>query len=124
MVGAVLIPYSDLVLFRSWLEGGDPDVVSRQLYASNWILYFGGQIFSSMTATFHQTAGAGGRILAATLTWLIPHLDLLDLTEKAIHAEAWRPLTLGELSQLAGYGLLYTAAYFAVAAWVFHRRPL
>jgi Cu-processing system permease protein len=88
------------------------------------LLYFGGQIFSSMTATFHQTAGAGGRILAAALTWLIPHLDLLDLTEKAIHAEAWRPLTLAELSQLAGYGLLYTAAYFTIAAWVFHRRPL
>ena len=48
LVGAVLIPYSDLVLFRSWLEGGDPDVVSRQLYASNWILYFGGQCLMSL----------------------------------------------------------------------------
>lgn len=43
VIGAVLIPYSDLVLFDSWLRGQDPDVPAFGLYALNWILYFSGQ---------------------------------------------------------------------------------
>lgn len=43
LIGAILIPYSDLVLFGSWLRGGDPAVPSFELYAYNWILYFSGQ---------------------------------------------------------------------------------
>lgn len=48
MIGALLIPYSDLVLFGSWLRGGDPAVPGFQLYAYNWILYFGGQVLFSL----------------------------------------------------------------------------
>ncbi|MFO1489458.1 MAG: ABC transporter permease subunit [Kiritimatiellia bacterium] len=88
------------------------------------LLYLGGQMFSSMGASFHAAAGAAGRALILGLTWLIPQLDLLDLSEKAIHAESWRPLAAGEMAQLAGYGLLYTAAYFGLAVWVFARRPV
>lgn len=54
VIGAILIPYSDLVLFDSWLRG-DPAVPARELYATNWIVYFGGQalfsIFPSLLAT-------------------------------------------------------------------------
>jgi hypothetical protein len=42
LLGAFLIPYSDLILFASWLRG-NPPVPSFQLYAYNWILYFSGQ---------------------------------------------------------------------------------
>ena len=42
LIGAILIPYSDLVLFDSWLRG-NPAVPSFELYAYNWIVYFGGQ---------------------------------------------------------------------------------
>jgi len=52
-MGAVLIPYSDLILFNSWLKNGnDPAVPSIQLYAYNWILYFGGQALMSMLPSF------------------------------------------------------------------------
>jgi len=47
-VGALLIPYSDLVLFGSWLRGGNPPEPSFQFYSYNWILYYGGQILISM----------------------------------------------------------------------------
>jgi len=53
LMGAVLIPYSDLILFGSWLKNGnDPAVPSIQLYAYNWILYFGGQALMSMLPSF------------------------------------------------------------------------
>lgn len=56
LAGAILIPYSDLVLFASWLRG-DPPVPSFELYAYNWILYFGGQaLFATLSS---QLAGTG-----------------------------------------------------------------
>ncbi|MBI2733813.1 MAG: hypothetical protein HYX44_11085 [Aquabacterium sp.] len=49
LIGGVLIPYSDLILFGSWLRSGvDPAVPSFQLYAYNWIVYFGGQALMAM----------------------------------------------------------------------------
>ncbi len=52
-IGAILIPYSDLILFNSWMKNGsDPAVPTIQLYAYNWILYFGGQTLMSMLPSF------------------------------------------------------------------------
>jgi len=47
LIGSVLIPYSDLVLFNSWLKAGDPPVATFELYALNWVVYFGGQVLIS-----------------------------------------------------------------------------
>lgn len=41
LIGTGLLPFSDLILFATWL-GGD-DSVSLGNYALNWIFYFGGQ---------------------------------------------------------------------------------
>lgn len=43
-LGAMLIPFSDLILFNSWMRGGDPQVPALNLYAINWVVYFGGQV--------------------------------------------------------------------------------
>jgi len=43
MIGAVFIAYSDLVLFDSWFKLPVGTPIPTELYASNWILYFGGQ---------------------------------------------------------------------------------
>ena len=43
MIGAVFIAYSDLVLFDSWFRLPVGTSIPTVLYASNWILYFGGQ---------------------------------------------------------------------------------
>ena len=49
LIGGVWIPYSDLILFGSWLlEGVDPAVPVFQLYAYNWVVYFGGQVLMAM----------------------------------------------------------------------------
>lgn len=53
LIGAIFIPYSDLVLFSSWLGDGDPAVPSFRLYAYNWIVYFTGQV---MVAVFPALA--------------------------------------------------------------------
>ena len=43
LIGAVLLPYSDLVLFTTWLAQPPGAPISTTLYASNWIVYFSGQ---------------------------------------------------------------------------------
>lgn len=42
-IGVLLLVYSDLVLFDAWLKLPDGTPVPVEFYASNWILYFGGQ---------------------------------------------------------------------------------
>jgi hypothetical protein len=48
LLGTAFVPVSDLILFSSWLGGGDPPVPSFELYAYNWIVYFGGQVMVSI----------------------------------------------------------------------------
>lgn len=49
LIGGMWIPYSDLILFGSWMGPGvDPAVPSFQLYAYNWIVYFGGQALMAL----------------------------------------------------------------------------
>ena len=52
LVGAIWIPYSDLVLFDTWLRNGDIAVASTELFAINWIVYFGGQCLLGMFPAF------------------------------------------------------------------------
>ncbi len=51
LFGACLIPYSDLMLFSTWLKG-NPPVPSFELYAYNWILYFSGQVLITLLAAW------------------------------------------------------------------------
>ncbi|EUA11265.1 putative membrane protein [Mycobacterium kansasii 732] len=45
LIGGLLLPLSDLYLFSTWLAPGqDRNVPVFDLYAANWILYFGGQV--------------------------------------------------------------------------------
>lgn len=52
-IAAFLIPYSDLVLFGSWMKDGqNPAFASIQNYSTNWILYYSGQALMSMLPAF------------------------------------------------------------------------
>lgn len=43
VLGAILLPFSDLVLFNTWLAEPPGTPISLTLYSSNWIVYFTGQ---------------------------------------------------------------------------------
>lgn len=51
MIASFFILYSDVILFSSWLVG-NPNNPTRELYAYNWIIYFGGQCLMSLLPTF------------------------------------------------------------------------
>jgi ABC-type transport system involved in multi-copper enzyme maturation permease subunit len=58
----------------------------------------------------------------AALDWLVPRLDLFDLSKKA--AFGWGPVPLWVIGALALYALIYTAIPFGVAAVRFRRMAL
>ena len=59
MIGAVFIAYSDLVLFDSWFRLPVGTSIPTVLYASNWILYFGGQcLLNVFPSSLAQTLDA------------------------------------------------------------------
>jgi len=51
IIASFFLPYSDLILFDSWLVG-NPDYPARELYAFNWVIYFGGQCLMSLLPAF------------------------------------------------------------------------
>lgn len=55
LIAGVFLPYSDLILFDSWLPG-NPDQPVRELYAYNWMVYFNGQCLMSMLPAFLMLA--------------------------------------------------------------------
>ncbi|MBI1291587.1 ABC transporter permease subunit [bacterium] len=67
-----------------------------------------------------------GKWLIVALNWLLPQLDVLDLTEKAVHAGpgGWQPLSIGMMGMLTGYALVYTAIFHGLAFLTFRRRAL
>ncbi len=77
-----------------------------------------------MISFLYPEADRGARAVYRALTVLLPQLTLFDLSEKAVHAEAWSPLSFGVLAQLTAYGLLFSALYFAGAYLLFRRRPI
>ncbi|MDY6822348.1 MAG: glycoside hydrolase family 3 N-terminal domain-containing protein [Thermodesulfobacteriota bacterium] len=55
LIAGVFLPYSDLILFDSWLPG-NPDHPDRELYAYNWMIYFNGQCLMSLLPAFLRFA--------------------------------------------------------------------
>lgn len=52
LIGAGMIPFSDLILFATWLREGE-GAVSLHNYALNWMFYFGGQVLFFIGALTH-----------------------------------------------------------------------
>lgn len=62
MVGAVFVAYSDLVLFTTWLVQPAGEPITAVLYASNWLVYFGGQcLVNVFTPSLAAALGAPAR---------------------------------------------------------------
>jgi len=80
--------------------------------------------FTSITTFIYDMLGGLQQKAIMVLTYLIPQLTLFDLSEKAVHAEAWEPLELSTLGALSGYGLFFVVLYLALGMLSFYRRPL
>lgn len=88
------------------------------------ILYFTSSVLmGGISFVYDYVNHIGQRVLVA-LTFILPQLRLFDLGEKAVHCEAWKPLSAGILLQLTLYGGVYAAAFFGLAYLSFRKKPL
>ncbi|MBI3912190.1 MAG: ABC transporter permease [Armatimonadetes bacterium] len=79
--------------------------------------YFAG----TLTLVYHQAA-SWTRPLLVAVYYLVPHLDLFDLSKKT--AFGWPPIPAWVLTTLALYGAAYTAVFLGLAHLRFRRIAL
>lgn len=88
------------------------------------IFYITASTYTSVTTYIYNLVGPLQRGVLLVLNYALPQLTLFDLSEKTVHDEIWRPLSLGLMSQLTLYGCAFAAVYFGLAMLAFRRRPL
>lgn len=89
-----------------------------------FLFYFTANLLGDLSVMLYEFAGPAGRAGLWLLTYAVPQLALLDLSEKAVHAEIWAPLGRGTMAALTVYALFYSFALLGIAYALFRRRPL
>jgi len=89
------------------------------------ILLFGlGSTLASIITHLYEATSALGQWFLKFLTYVIPQLMLFDLSEKAIHSEAWEPLSMSILGTLTLYAGVFSGLYFFATFLLFRRKAL
>jgi ABC-type transport system involved in multi-copper enzyme maturation permease subunit len=89
-----------------------------------FLLFFFASTLSTSITYLYAYATDTTRMILTALVYVVPQLNLFDLSEKAIHVEIWDPLSFATMLALTVYGLVFASIYFAGAAWLFRRRAL
>jgi len=66
--------------------------------------------------------GALTRMIMQTVYWIIPHLELFDMSKKVVHA--WAPIPPWVILTLTAYAAIYVAIFLFLARSIFTRKPL
>ncbi len=88
------------------------------------IFYLTAATFTSITTYIYHLVGPAQRAILLICNYALPQLTLFDLSEKTVHDEVWHPLSLGVMTALTAYALVFAALYFSLAMLSFRRRPL
>lgn len=88
------------------------------------LLYFLSSVSASVLIHLYEYMGALGRGVLVVLNYAIPQITLFDLSEKAVHAEVWAPLSWKILGVLTLYAGTYVVVFLALTVVLFRRRAL
>ena len=88
------------------------------------IFYLTASTYTSITTYIYNLVPPAQKIVLQILNYALPQLTLLDLSEKTVHDEVWRPLSFPVMTALTTYALVFATAYFTFAMISFRRRPL
>jgi ABC-type transport system involved in multi-copper enzyme maturation permease subunit len=86
------------------------------------LLAAGGATFSQAVLLLDGTAGQAARAFLRGSYYLLPHLDLFDLSRKVSYG--WKPVAAWVVWALFAYGALYTALLLALGMWRFKRQAV
>ncbi len=76
---------------------------------------------NTILAVHTELAGPSQRV-AELLYWVVPHLELFDLSKKVIHE--WPAISSGILAGLTVYAAVYAALFATLGCWRFRRIAL
>lgn len=86
------------------------------------LLCIGASIISRSITLIYEKLDPFFQTLAAALYWILPHLDLFDLSKKVVHN--WPPIPLYILMMLTIYAGIYTFVFLTIGLLRFRRRML
>ena len=78
--------------------------------------------FANTILAVHSELSGAARWIAEALYWVLPHLELFDLSKKVIHD--WPSIPITALAALAAYTVVYAALFIAIGCWRFRRIAL
>lgn len=78
--------------------------------------------FANTILAVHSELRGASRWLAEGLYWVVPHLELFDLSKKVIHD--WPSIPSGALAALTAYAVVYSAIFIGIGSWRFRRIAL
>ena len=86
------------------------------------LMAVGSQAFSQSTLLLDKTSDGFGQVILRGLYFVIPELNLFDLSGKVSHG--WSPIPFWVLAALLGYALVHTSVALTVGAVRFRRVAL
>lgn len=78
--------------------------------------------FADTILAVHSELQGAARWGAEAVYWVVPHLELFDLSKKVIHD--WPAIPAAALAALTAYAVLYAALFIGLGCWRFHRIAL
>ncbi len=78
--------------------------------------------FANTVLAVHSELQGAARLVAEAVYWVVPHLELFDLSKKVIHE--WPSIPFPALAAVTAYGLVYAALFLALGCWRFRRIAL
>ncbi len=88
------------------------------------VLYFAASIIMTSVSYLYDYVSNAGKVVLKTILYVVPQLRLLDLSEKVVHSDVWKPLGISTIAALTIYAAVYATLYFALAYLSFRRKPL
>jgi ABC-type transport system involved in multi-copper enzyme maturation permease subunit len=86
------------------------------------LLYVGGSIFSSSIVIIYPQATSLAKQVLISFYWLLPHLELFDLSKKVIHD--WAPISGKFMLILTVYAAIYVYVFLFISYLRFRRKML
>lgn len=86
------------------------------------MLCLGASMFARTILLVHNSVGPWQQKLLAAAYWILPHLDLFDLSKRVVHN--WGAVPAWSVPAITLYGLMYTAIFLGLAYVRFRRQPL
>lgn len=78
--------------------------------------------FANTILAIHSELHGASRLIAEALYWVVPHLELFDLSKKVIHD--WPSIPAVALAALTAYAVVYAVLFIGIGCWRFRRIAL